>query len=117
MTDGNTYAIKKHLNDHEDWDALQEVTTELEQAEARIEEMEAELHLMKTEGIVEVAIRNPNVSEYMAHWERRAEGAEAKLTKAVEALEYYSVEAFCLGADNSLVARTTLAELKGQDDE
>ena len=47
----------------------------------------------------------------------RIEELEAKLAKALEALEYYSVEAFCLGADNSLVARTTLAELKGQDDE
>ena len=43
MTDGNTYAINKHLNDQEDYDALQEVTTELEQAEARIEELEAKL--------------------------------------------------------------------------
>jgi ferritin-like protein len=43
MTDGNTYAINKHLNDQEDWDALQEVTAELEQAEARIEELEGKL--------------------------------------------------------------------------
>ena len=43
MTDGNTYAINQHLDDREDWDALQEVTTELEQAEARIEELEAKL--------------------------------------------------------------------------
>lgn len=43
MTDGNTYAINKYLNDQEDWDALQEVTAELEQAEARIEELEAKL--------------------------------------------------------------------------
>ena len=43
MTDGNTYAINKHLDDQEDWDALQEVTTELEQAEARIEELEGKL--------------------------------------------------------------------------
>ena len=34
MTDGNTYVINKYLNDQEDWDALQEVTAELEQAEA-----------------------------------------------------------------------------------
>ena len=40
MTDGNTYEINRHLNDQEDYDALQEVTTELEQAEARIEELE-----------------------------------------------------------------------------
>ena len=50
----------------------------------RIEELEDELHTMKTAGIIEVAIRNPNVFEYVAHWERRAEGAEAKLAKAAE---------------------------------
>ena len=43
MTDGNTYAINKHLDEREDYDALQEVTTELEQAEARIEELEGKL--------------------------------------------------------------------------
>ena len=43
MTDGNTYAINKHLDEREDYDALQEVTTGLEQAEARIEELEKEL--------------------------------------------------------------------------
>jgi DNA repair exonuclease SbcCD ATPase subunit len=43
MTDGNTYAINKHLNDQEDYDALQEVTAELEQAEAKIVELEAKL--------------------------------------------------------------------------
>ena len=43
MTDGNTYAINKHLDEREDYDALQEVTTELEQAEARIEELEGRL--------------------------------------------------------------------------
>ena len=34
-------------------------------------------------GIIEVAIRNPNVMEYMRHWEGRAEKAEA----ALEAME------------------------------
>lgn len=43
MTDGNTYAISQHLDEREDWDALQEVTTEIKQAEARIEELEAML--------------------------------------------------------------------------
>ena len=51
MTDGNTYAINKRLNDDEDWDALQEAVTELEQAEARIEELEAKL--AKAEKILE----------------------------------------------------------------
>ena len=47
MTDGNTYAINKHLDDQEDWNALQEVTTDLEQAEAKIVELEALLEWMK----------------------------------------------------------------------
>ena len=40
MTDGNTYAINKYLDEREDFDALQEVYTDLEQAEARIEKLE-----------------------------------------------------------------------------
>jgi len=44
MTDGNTYAINKHLDAlQEVWGALQEFTAELEQAEARIEELESKL--------------------------------------------------------------------------
>ena len=51
MTDGNTYAINKRLNDQEDDDALQEAYTELEQAEARIEELEVKL--AKAVGFIE----------------------------------------------------------------
>ena len=51
MIDGNTYAINKYLDEREDWCALQEVTAELEQAEARIEELEAKL--AKAVGIAE----------------------------------------------------------------
>ena len=56
MTDGNTYAINKHLDELEDYEALQEVTTELEQAEARIEELEAELEkaVEALEGLIEL---------------------------------------------------------------
>ena len=43
MTDGNTQAIAQYLDERDEWDALQEVTVELEQAEARIEELEARL--------------------------------------------------------------------------
>ena len=43
MTEGNTHAIAQHLDEREDWDALQEVKAELEQAEARIAELEAKL--------------------------------------------------------------------------
>ena len=67
MTDGNTYAINKYLNDQEDWDALQEVTAELEQAEARIEEL----------------------SNCVAVLEAKLSKSEALLTKAVEAERVY----------------------------
>ena len=43
MTDGNTYVINRRLDEREDWDALEEVTAELEQAEAKIVELEAKL--------------------------------------------------------------------------
>ena len=94
----------------------------------RIEELEAENNLLKTSGIIEVAVRNPRVMEYMQHWEGRAEAAEAKLAKAVEALELaleladnglvdFSRYGLSCDADINKHYRTTLAELKGQDDE
>ena len=43
----------------------------------------------------------------------RIEALEAKLAKAVAALEYYAVEAMPWDADDSLVARAALAEIKG----
>jgi chromosome segregation ATPase len=43
------------------------------------DEVADELHLMKTAGIIEVAVRNPSVAEYMAHWEERAKKAEAEI--------------------------------------
>ena len=44
----------------------------------------------------------------------RIKALEAKLAKAVEALEYYAVEALPWEADDSLRARTTLAEIQGE---
>ena len=39
----------------------------------------------KTWGVVEIAVRNPSVSEYMSHWEGRATKAEEALSRK----EYY----------------------------
>ena len=50
----------------------------LKETADRIEELEAENHLLKTAGIIEVAARNPSVMEYMQHWEGRAEAAEER---------------------------------------
>lgn len=63
---------------------------ELPWQEQEAAELRAELHLMKTAGIIEVAVRNPSVAEYMAHWEARAEAAEALLKEARKVLEPFS---------------------------
>ena len=82
----------------------------------RIEELEAELQLMKTSGIIEVAVRNPNVMDYIRHWEGRAEAAEAKLAKAVEVAEKSIKWLRLYGADVHREA-ATLAELTGGKEE
>jgi len=50
MANGKTFTVTEQLNSEEDYDALQEVTAELEQAEARIEELEAKLAKAREEG-------------------------------------------------------------------
>ena len=60
---------------------------EISDLQKKLAEVEAELDLMKTAGIIELAIRNPSVSEYMHHWERRAEAAEARIDELTEALQ------------------------------
>jgi hypothetical protein len=60
---------------------LEAARADTKKAEAYAEELEKELRLMKTAGIVEVAVRNPSVMEYMKHWEGRAETAEATLAE------------------------------------
>ena len=100
MTDGNTHAIAQHLDEREDWDALQEVTAELEQAEARIEELEAKLA-------------------------KAVEALELALELADNDLVDFSRYGLSCDADINKHYRTTLAELssvscansKGQDDE
>ena len=53
-----------------------------------------ELDHFKNSGIIEVAIRNPNVSSYMDHWEERATNAEAELERLTREL---AVTNDCLG--------------------
>lgn len=45
--------------------------------EERIKELERENAQWKTWGIVEIAVRNNSVFEYMQHWEKRTLDAEA----------------------------------------
>lgn len=48
----------------------------------------AELAQWTTWGTIEIAIRNPNVSSYMDHWEKRATEAEAERDRLLEDLRY-----------------------------
>lgn len=59
---------------------LESPWVEIMEARDRIQELEAELEHFKSSGIIEIAVRNPAVNEYMHHWERRAEKAEAQLS-------------------------------------
>jgi hypothetical protein len=59
-----------------------------DEAEAKLAQIEQQ---WETWGIVEIAVRNPNVSEYMNHWEGRTTKAEAendKLRGQVSTLKY-----------------------------
>jgi hypothetical protein len=49
--------------------------------------LERELNLFKEAGIVEIAIRNPNVKSYMGHWEGRALKAETENQRLVAGLK------------------------------
>lgn len=54
--------------------------SELDTARAEIDRLGQELEHFTKSGIIEVAVRNPSVMDYMRHWEGRAETAEAALT-------------------------------------
>ena len=107
MSDGNTHAIDQHLDEREDWDALQEVTAELEQAEARIEELEAKLRKMALDciaasGQAEEAYQAQLVAEAQLEHNKKLmlalagdkidlvselAGVKAKLAKAIHLLD------------------------------
>lgn len=58
------------------------------EAQARETALRDELRTMKTAGIIEVAVRNPNVMEYMKHWEARAEAADDMRALLAEAMPF-----------------------------
>ena len=57
-----------------------------------IKRLRAELKQWTTWGVIEVAIRNPSVSEYMRHWEGRATKAEADRDSFARALHEIAEE-------------------------
>ena len=49
--------------------------------------LRGENETLTTAGIIEVAVRNPSVADYVQHWEGRTTEAERKLAEAVGLLE------------------------------
>lgn len=51
-----------------------------------------ELNTLRTAGIIEVAVRNPNVASYMDHWEKRALKAEGEVERLREQINHMWTE-------------------------
>jgi hypothetical protein len=85
---------------------------------SRLEEMERENANFRTWGIIEIAVRNPNVSEYMNHWEGRATKAEAEIAALQEKARRYedllSKAEETLGAASRILSAEHRIALKGQ---
>ena len=99
MTDGNTHAINQHLDEREDWDALQEVTAELEQTETRIEELEAKL--AKVVGFIQNFALRAMIEEHDEDERDMIDFDSLRFERDCDIVQ----------------ARTTLAELKGEKDD
>lgn len=78
------------------------------EAADRIEELERIL----SSSPCEIAAHSNSLTEYMFHWEGRALDAEAKLAKAVEALDQIAGKV-PYADDPYDIARAALAELEG----
>jgi len=90
-----TLAEVQHIKENERKEYVASKTLDSERDANAI--LTEELDLMKTAGIIELAIRNPSVSEYMQHWERRAEAVEARIEE-LEAKQADLVRAGVLAA-------------------
>ena len=118
MTDGNTYAINKHLDDQEDFEALQEIYAELEQAEAENEKcydawLDAQAEIVELEDKLAKVIESlQSMPEAVLHTtlDDGTLWPEDRMGVWLAALHA------CKNVVQSKVDRT-LAELKGQADE
>jgi hypothetical protein len=64
------------IEDRSRAEIMQEQLDLIEAQRKRIAELEAELKQWYCWGVVEIAVRNPNVSSYCEHWESRTIKAE-----------------------------------------
>lgn len=108
-TDGNLEALNRRLFDEDAYYRQQELLEAeklVPELEERVEKLEDENRILTTSGIIEVAVRNPSVMDYMKHWEGRVETLEhtllvmtqtedalkAKLAKAARFVAYIAGE-------------------------
>ena len=105
-TDGNLAALKRHLAEREEHDTRVD-----------LEELIEELVKERDAAVLWATEQHARADSYalrLAQERSNLEKSETKLAKAMEALRYYAVEAMPWDADDSLIARTTLAELEGK---
>lgn len=79
----NTFAVRLQLDYENCAKRDAKLVTDWEEAATALTALQAENTLLKTAGVIEVAVRNPNVSEYIEHWEGRVERAEGERDAAV----------------------------------
>jgi hypothetical protein len=65
---------------------------ESKEAREELKKLVEELEQWKTWGVVEIAVRNPNVAEYMKHWEERATKAEAEVASLKKYIDMRTYE-------------------------
>lgn len=73
--------------DEGEWVRWESVASRLEALEAERNALRAEVELLTKSGIIEVAVRNPSVADYMNHWEGCTERAEAQVAALRSVLE------------------------------
>ena len=66
--------------------ALQALVDEADRGAVEIERLRHEVDALTNCGVIECAVRNPSVAEYMRHWEGRATKAEAEIERLRRAL-------------------------------
>ena len=104
MTDGNTYAINKHLDD-----ALLKITAEIEQAETRIERIE-ELEGKLARAMLTIEALQGLRPVWAQGWTDDSMAAQASGNALAQLWEM-------LGVKDQTQAVAALAELKGPYDE
>jgi chromosome segregation ATPase len=93
---------------------LEAARADAKEAEAYAEELERDLKTCRmAQGVMDNTVAE---LELKSEWfEEEWVSAVDKLNKAVKALQYYAVEAMSWDADDSLIARTALAEIEGSN--